>query len=43
VTFTLELLKLERHVRLFEKLVRTVIQDGSKRTVHNLKGRIKGS
>ena len=41
VTFTFELLKLELYVRPFEKLVRTVIQDSTKRTVHNLKGRIE--
>lgn len=36
VTFTFELLKLELHVRPFEKLVRTVIQDSTKPTVRNL-------
>jgi len=43
VTFTFELLELELHVRPFEKLVRTVIQDSTIRTVRNRKGASKGA
>lgn len=37
VTFVFELLSLDLHVRPFEKLVRIAIQDGTERTVHNIK------
>ena len=37
ITFTFELLSLDLHVRPFEKLVRIAVQDGSERTVRNIK------
>lgn len=37
ITFIFELLSLDLHVRPFEKLVRIAIQDGTERTVHNIK------
>ncbi len=37
ITFTFELLSLDLHVRPFEKLVRIAVQDGTERTVHNIK------
>ncbi|WP_139556445.1 SRPBCC family protein [Methylotetracoccus oryzae] len=37
VTFIFELPKLEMYMRPFEKLIRVVMQDGSERTVRNLK------
>lgn len=37
ITFVFELLDLELHIKPFEKLVRIAIQDGTERTVHNIK------
>lgn len=37
VTFVFELLSLDMHVRPFEKLVRIAVQDGTERTVRNIK------
>lgn len=37
ITFVFELLSLDLHVRPFEKLVRIAIQDGTERTVKNIK------
>lgn len=37
VIFIFELLKLDMHIRPFEKLVRIAIQDGTERTVRNIK------
>ena len=37
LTFIFELLSLDMHVRPFEKLVRFAIQDGTARTVNNIK------
>ena len=37
VTFVFELLSLDLHVRPFEKLVRIAVQDGTERTVRNIK------
>ncbi|SNX59697.1 hypothetical protein SAMN06296273_1135 [Nitrosomonas ureae] len=37
MTFTFELLSLDLHVRPFEKLVRIAVQDGTERTVKNIK------
>jgi hypothetical protein len=37
LTFIFELLDLELHMKPFEKLVRIAIQDGTERTVHNIK------
>ncbi len=37
LTFIFELLSLDMHVRPFEKLVRIAIQDGTARTVNNIK------
>ena len=37
ITFTFELLSLDLHIRPFEKLVRIAVQDGSERTVRNIK------
>ncbi|GJL72367.1 MAG: hypothetical protein NMNS01_15660 [Nitrosomonas sp.] len=37
ITFIFELLDLELHMKPFEKLVRIAIQDGTERTVHNIK------
>ncbi|ALQ49866.1 polyketide cyclase [Nitrosomonas ureae] len=37
ITFTFELLSLDLHVRPFEKLVRIAVQDGTERTVKNIK------
>lgn len=37
ITFIFELLDLELHMKPFEKLVRIAIQDGTDRTVHNIK------
>ncbi len=37
ITFIFELLSLDLHVRPFEKLVRIAVQDGTERTVHNIK------
>jgi ribosome-associated toxin RatA of RatAB toxin-antitoxin module len=37
ITFIFELLDLELHIKPFEKLVRIAIQDGTERTVHNIK------
>lgn len=37
LTFIFELLSLDLHVRPFEKLVRIAIQDGTERTVKNIK------
>ena len=35
--FVFELLSLDLHVRPFEKLVRIAVQDGTERTVRNIK------
>lgn len=37
LTFIFELLDLELHMKPFEKLVRIAVQDGTERTVHNIK------
>ncbi|MCB1985284.1 MAG: polyketide cyclase [Burkholderiales bacterium] len=37
VTFVFELLDLELHMKPFEKLIRIAVQDGTERTVHNIK------
>ena len=37
VTFIFELLDLELHMKPFEKLIRIAVQDGTERTVHNIK------
>ncbi|MEK6596226.1 MAG: polyketide cyclase, partial [Pseudomonadota bacterium] len=37
LTFIFELLSLDLHVRPFEKLVRIAVQDGTERTVKNIK------
>ena len=37
ITFVFELLSLDLHVRPFEKLVRVAVQDGTERTVRNIK------
>ncbi|SEN45847.1 SRPBCC family protein [Nitrosomonas marina] len=37
ITFVFELLDLELHMKPFEKLIRIAIQDGTERTVHNIK------
>ncbi len=37
LTFVFELLSLDLHVRPFEKLVRFAVQDGTERTVRNIK------
>lgn len=37
ITFIFELLRLDLHVRPFEKLVRIAVQDGTDRTVKNIK------
>ena len=37
LTFIFELLSLDLHVRPFEKLVRIAIQEGTERTVKNIK------
>ncbi len=37
ITFIFELLSLDMHVRPFEKLVRIAVQDGTERTVMNIK------
>jgi hypothetical protein len=37
ITFIFELLSLDLHIRPFEKLVRIAVQDGTERTVHNIK------
>ncbi len=37
VTFTFELLSLELYMRPFEKLIRIAVQDGTERTVKNIK------
>ncbi len=37
ITFIFELLDLELHMKPFEKLVRIAVQDGTERTVHNIK------
>ena len=37
ITFIFELLSLDLHVRPFEKLVRIAVQDGTDRTVKNIK------
>ena len=37
ITFICELLSLDLHVRPFEKLVRIAVQDGTERTVKNIK------
>ena len=37
LTFVFELLDLELHMKPFEKLVRIAVQDGTERTVHNIK------
>jgi len=37
ITFIFELLSLDLHVRPFEKLVRVAVQDGTDRTVKNIK------
>lgn len=37
LTFIFELLSLDLHVRPFEKLVRIAVQDGTERTVRNIK------
>lgn len=37
ITFIFELLSLDLHVRPFEKLVRIAVQDGTERTVKNIK------
>lgn len=37
ITFIFELLSLDLHVRPFEKLVRIAVQDGTERTVMNIK------
>ena len=37
ITFTFELLKLEMYMKPFEKLVRMAIQDGTEKTVGNIK------
>lgn len=43
LTFTFELTTLELHIRPFEKLVRIAVQDGTERTVHNIKKLIENS
>ena len=37
ITFVFELLDLELHMKPFEKLIRIAVQDGTERTVHNIK------
>lgn len=37
LTFVFELLDLELHMKPFEKLIRIAVQDGTERTVHNIK------
>lgn len=37
ITFTFELLRLELYMKPFEKLVRLAVQDGTERTVRNIK------
>ncbi len=37
LTFIFELLDLEMHIKPFEKLVRIAVQEGTERTVHNIK------
>jgi hypothetical protein len=37
MTFIFELLDLDLHMKPFEKLIRIAIQDGTERTVHNIK------
>lgn len=37
LTFTFELLEIQMFMRPFEKLIRSVVQDGSDRTVRNIK------
>lgn len=37
VTFTFELQEMEMFMKPFEKLIRVAVQDGTKRTLHNLK------
>ncbi len=43
LTFIFELLSLDMHVRPFEKLVRIAIQDGTARTVNNIKKLIESA
>ncbi len=43
LTFTFELTTLELHIRPFEKLVRIAVQDGTERTVRNIKKLIENS
>ena len=37
LTFVFELLDLDLHMKPFEKLIRIAVQDGTERTVHNIK------
>ncbi len=37
MTFIFELLDLDLHMKPFEKLIRIAVQDGTERTVHNIK------
>ncbi|MDT8364711.1 MAG: polyketide cyclase [Nitrosomonas sp.] len=37
ISFTFELLSLELYMRPFEKLIRFAVQDGTERTVHNIR------
>ncbi|SER77848.1 hypothetical protein SAMN05421690_10749 [Nitrosomonas sp. Nm51] len=37
ITFVFELLDLDLHMKPFEKLIRIAVQDGTDRTVHNIK------
>lgn len=37
ITFVFELLDLELYMKPFEKLIRIAVQDGTERTVHNIK------
>lgn len=41
LTFTFELARLELFMRPFEKLIRLAIQDGTRRTVHNIRGLVE--
>lgn len=43
ITFVFELLSLDLHVRPFEKLVRIVVQEGTERTVNNIKGLVEAT
>ncbi|SFP34739.1 hypothetical protein SAMN05216419_100180 [Nitrosomonas cryotolerans] len=43
ITFVFELLTIELHMRPFEKLIRIAVQDGTERTVRNIKKLIESA